>query len=177
MPKGLKRFYGKGHLHFLTFSCYRRLALLRTERARNHFVEELAKVRAEYDFRLIGFVVMPNHVHLLISEPSKRTVSTVVQMLKQRVSQKIRIKKNESEEGQLALGAEEKVEEARSFWQPRFYDFNVYSTGKIKEKLNYMHANPVIRGLVKHPKDWLWSGWSFYVKGETGLIGIDGWEY
>ena len=64
-------------------------------------------------------------------------------------------------------------EEARSFWQARFYDFNVYSGGKIKEKLNYMHANLVIRGLVEHPKDWPWSSWSYYMKGETALIAMD----
>ncbi len=55
----------------------------------------------------------------------------------------------------------------------RFYDFNVYSKGKKKEKLNYMHANPVIRGLVKHPKDWAWSSWGFYYGGGGGLIAID----
>ena len=64
--------------------------MLGTERARNLFVKELAKVRSEYDFRLIGYVVMPNHVHLLISEPSKGTPSTALQMLKQRVSRKLR---------------------------------------------------------------------------------------
>jgi putative transposase len=62
---------------------------------------------------------------------------------------------------------------SRPFWQERFYDFNVYSKGKKNEKLNYMHANPVIRGLVKDPKDWPWSSWSFYRGGEAGLIGID----
>lgn len=61
----------------------------------------------------------------------------------------------------------------RCFWQPRFYDFNVYSWGKTTEKLNYMHANPVIRKLVKHPKDWPWSSWAFYMKDEPGLISID----
>ncbi len=71
----------------------------------------------------------------------------------------------------LPFGTEER--EPRSFWQARFYDFNVYTEGKIKEKLNYMHANPVIRRLVKHPKDWPWSSWSFYMRGEAGLLAMD----
>ncbi len=58
-------------------------------------------------------------------------------------------------------------------WQLRFYDFNVYSHKKKKEKLEYMHANPVVRGLVRHPKDWPWSSFSFYAKNEAGLAGID----
>jgi REP element-mobilizing transposase RayT len=61
--EALKRYYGRGHLHFVTFSCYRRRPLLGTIRARDVFLEELRKVRDELNFRLIGYVVMPKHVH------------------------------------------------------------------------------------------------------------------
>ncbi len=54
MPSGRKRFYGKGHLHFITFSCYRRLPLLKSARARDIFVKELAKVRHQTRFPLVG---------------------------------------------------------------------------------------------------------------------------
>ena len=74
MPEGLKRIYGLGHLHFITFSCYRRLPLLRTARSRNIFVEVLREVRERYEFKLVGYVVMPEHVHLLIGEPSVAVV-------------------------------------------------------------------------------------------------------
>jgi putative transposase len=67
MPKGLKRIYGQGHLHFITFRCYRRLPLLRSARARNVFVRVLDEVRKEHGFKLVGSVVMPEHVHLLIT--------------------------------------------------------------------------------------------------------------
>ena len=173
MPKGLQRYYGRGHLHFLTFSCYRRLPLLKTVRARDVFVRELARVRAEYGFLLVGFVVMPEHVHLLISEPRKGTPSTVLQMLKQRVSKKLRKKQRKSSVGQLRLAFPEQAENLRSFWQARFYDFNVYTNRKKREKLDYMQRNPLTRGLVNHPKDWRWSSWLFYVMGEPGLVGID----
>ena len=127
----------------------------------------------EYGFLLVGYVVMPEHVHLLISEPDKGTPSTVLQMLKQRVSGKMRKKPKRGSEKQLRLAFLEPVEGPRSFWQARFYDFNVYTTRKKREKLEYMHRNPVTRGLVKHPKDWLWSSWSFYAKNEAGLARID----
>jgi hypothetical protein len=61
----------------------------------------------------------------------------------------------------------------RAFWQARFYDFNVYSKGKKREKLNYMNASPEIRGLVRHPKDWAWNSWGFYWGGTAGLVTID----
>ena len=173
MPVGLKRFYGKGHLHFITFSCYRRLPLLKTVRARDIFVKELGKVRDEMGFHLIGYVVMPEHVHVLISEPKMGTPSTALQKLKLRVSRKLRKRRRSGGGGQMRLPFDEAGEPLRAFWQARFYDFNVYTNGKKTEKLNYMHANPVIRGLVKHPKDWPWSSWGFYQGGETGLISID----
>jgi putative transposase len=91
---------------------------------------------------------MPAHVYLLLSEPKQGTAARALQMLKQRVSKKLR---HDGESARL-----------RSFWEPRFYDFNVYTRKKSQEKLHYIHANPILRGLVKHPKDWLRSSWGFY---------------
>jgi len=148
------------------------LALLGTRRARDVFVAELGRVREKYGFRLVGYVVMPEHVHVLMSEPRVGTPSTVLQMLKQRVARKLRRRKRAGSAGQMAFEFA-KGEGLRSFWQARFYDFNVYSEGKRKEKLNYMHANPVIRGLVKHPQHWVWSSWSCYYRGDE-MLSVDG---
>lgn len=173
MPTGLKRFYGKGDLHFLTFSCYRRRPLLKTVRARDVFVRELARVRDELGFQLIGYVVMPEHVHLLVSEPPRGTPSTVLQKLKLRVARRLGKRKRRPPAGQIQLPFEEGGATARGgFWQARFYDFNVYSHRKKIEKLSYMHANPISRGLVEHPKDWRWSSWSFYQQ-RQGMIHVD----
>ena len=173
MRNPLNRYYGQGDLHFVTFSCYRRRPLLGTARSRDCFVKILDRVRSKRNFLLLGFVVMPEHVHLLLSEPDKGTLSKIVQVLKQRVSRALRKRKKRSSRGQLSLPFSGERSLAKRFWQRRFYDFNVWSYGKWKEKLNYMHANPVTRKLVKHPKDWAWSSWSFYEKGEEGLISID----
>ena len=173
MRNKLKRYYGQGHLHFITFSCYRRLPLLGSRRARDRFVRILDEVREQYGFRLVGYVVMPEHVHLLISEPRTGTPSTVLQVLKQRVSRELRRRKQRRSPAQIALPFPETATEPPRFWQRRFYDFNVWSRGKQTEKLDYMHRNPLTRKLVAHPKDWPWSSWSFYAKGGTGLIRID----
>ena len=173
MPKGLKRYYGRGHLHFITFSCYGRRPLLRAVRAKNLFLKELARVRRQYAFGLVGYVLMPEHVHLLVSEPKKGTPSTVLQMLKQRVSRKMRQKKTGHGIAQVRLPFLEAEESLPRFWQARFYDFNVYTERKRREKLDYMHGNPVTRKLVRRPQDWPWSSYLFYEKGEAGLITID----
>ena len=171
MANKLVRIYGRGHLHFITFSCYRRVPFLRSVRARNVFVQILDEVRGRYGFSLVGYVVMPEHVHLLIGEPAKGTPSTVVQVLKQRVSRRLRRKKRAAA-AQLRLTFAH-AENARShFWQRRFYDFNVWSLKKRVEKLHYMHMNPLKRKLVDHPKDWPWSSFSFY-SNKHGLIRVD----
>ena len=169
----LQRLYGGGDLHFVTFSCYRRRPLLGAARARHCFVQILGQVRSRHRFQLIGYVVMPEHVHLLVSEPKKGTPSKVLQVLKQRVSRALQKRLRKSSSAQLTLRFAAVEPSAPAFWQRRFYDFNVCSEKKVKEKLDYMHRNPVERKLVLHPKDWAWSSWSHYEKGETGLIRID----
>jgi REP element-mobilizing transposase RayT len=103
MPAGLQRLYGQGHLHFTTFSCYRRLPLLKSARARDVFVGELARVRERLGFRPIGYVVMPEHVHLLLSEPQRGTPSTVLHDLKLRVARRLRKRQRHAPAGQRTL--------------------------------------------------------------------------
>ena len=157
----------------MTFSCYRRLAFLGSSGARNLFVRELARVRREYGFLLLGYVVMPEHVHVLIGEPRRGTPSTVLQMLKQRVSRKMRKKRRSPPRGQLRLNFPEPGENPRSFWQARFYNFNVDTKRKTREKLEYMHGNAISRGLVEHPRDWRWSSWGYYARAGSALLSID----
>jgi REP-associated tyrosine transposase len=148
MTKGLKRYYGRGYLHFVTFSCYRRLPLLEAPPAKDLFLRELARARREYGFALAGYVVMPEHVHLLLSEPRKGTPSTVLQMLKQRVSRKLRNMRKRCPLSHAGLLFPESADSLPQFWQTRFYDFNVYTDRKRREKLDYMHRNRVSRKLV-----------------------------
>ncbi len=171
MTEGLKRYYGKGDLHFITFSCYQRRPLLESRNARDLFLRELAEAREQAQFSLVGYVVVPGHVHLLMSKPKSGTPSAALHDLKLKVSRQLRrgfalSPENHGKDpgSQTEPGAPDGKEEQppRAFWQPRFYDFNVYSSAKVKEKLDYMHANPIQRKLVDHPKDWPWSSWTFY---------------
>src|SRR4029077_311814 len=174
MPKQLKRRYGFGHLHFITFSCYRRLPFLNAAAARDTFLRILNDIRNRYDFALLGYVVMPEHVHLLIGEPRIGDPSVVIKILKQRVSRTLRKRRRKrTSPGQLRLWDESPAAKHPRFWQRRFYDFNVWSTRKKNEKLNYIHFNPVKRELVSHPKDWRWSTYLSYWRGERGLCPPD----
>src|ERR1700690_2554310 len=86
MPSGLHRSYGAHDLHFITCSCYRRLPLLRSARSRDLLLSVLEQTRKRYRFVVVGYVVMPEHIHLLLSEPEVGTPSTVMQVLKQRTA-------------------------------------------------------------------------------------------
>ena len=122
---------------------------------------------------LVAYVLMPEHVHLLIGEPKRGTPSRVVQVLNQRVSRAMRRKKRRGSPAQLPLKFPNGLGGLKRFWQKRFYDFNVWSRKKLREKLEYIHANPVQRKLVRHPREWPWSSWGSYVNGESGLVKID----
>jgi putative transposase len=151
MATGLKRYQESGHLHFATFSCYRRQAHLGTPAARDLFESALERTRSRYRFEVIGYVIMPEHVHLLVSEPPGELLAVGIQALK------------------LSVGR--RAQEDR-FWQARYYDFNVFTDDKRVEKLEYMHWNPVRRGLVEKPEEWRWSSYRHYQNDESGRVEI-----
>jgi putative transposase len=156
MPWGLRRYQQTRQLHFVTFTCYRREPLLADPRMRDQFVQTLETVRRWYGLWITGYVVMPEHVHLLVSEPERKNLALVLQMLKQMVSRN------------CVTGPTR-----GSFWQARYYDFNVWSEQKRVEKLRYIHRNPVRAGLVARPENWAWSSFRHYLTGEEGMVEIE----
>jgi putative transposase len=174
MPSGLHRSYGAHHLHFITCSCYRRLPFLSTARCRDRFLSILEQTRQRYRFVVVGYVVMPEHIHLLLTEPEVGTPSTVMQVLKQRTARALLPQRKRKLPRQRNLFGDEP--QRRAFWQARFYDFNVRTTKKRVEKLRYMHRNPVKRGLVETPEQWRWSSYRFFLLDEAGPVRVnEGW--
>jgi REP-associated tyrosine transposase len=170
MPAGLHRTYGAHHLHFITCSCYQRLPLLNSSKARDCFLKILEQTRQRYRFVVVGYVVMPEHVHLLVTEPEVANPSTVMQVLKQRTARALLPKRKRRDPRQRELFGDDM---RRAFWQARFYDFNVWTTKKRIEKLRYMHRNPVKRGLVDTPEQWHWSSYRFYLLDESGVVKLN----
>jgi putative transposase len=152
MTNGLRRYQQAGDFHFITFSCYQRQPYLASVSCRNLFEAALETIRKRYDFVIVGYVVMPEHVHLLTNEPKVGTLDRAIQALKLSVAKRT---------------AE------RPFWQPRYYDFNVWNPQKTAEKLRYIHRNPVKRGLVAKPEDWDWSSFRHYLTGIEGTVEIE----
>lgn len=155
MPTGLKRFQQTKQFHFVTFSCYKRQPFLRTPEAKDIVERFLEQTRKQQGLCIAGYVLMPEHVHLLTNEPAQDTLATFLQIFKQLSARKL------------------KSLDQRQFWQLRYYDFNVSSEKKYTEKLRYIHRNPVARGLVAKPEDYRWSSFVHYASGQPGPIEIE----
>jgi putative transposase len=184
MPEKLRRFYGGRDLHFLTFSCYRRQPLLTSSRC-DLFLKILERVRRRYRFVILGYVVMPEHVHLLVSEPQRDTLSTAIQALKlgfvrslecRGTGRAVPTSRKRSETWGTPVSNLGAPASPHRFWQARFYDFNVWTEEKRIEKLRYLHRNPVKRGLVASPELWPWSSFRYYLCGEKGPVKINDTE-
>jgi len=154
MPIGLERRQQTGQLHFITFSCYRRLPFLEDPEPKDTLERVIERARQSHSLTIYAYVLMPEHVHLLTDEPETRTLSSFLRVLK-------------GESSKLLKGSREK------FWQTRYYDFNTFTTEKFVEKVQYIHRNPVTRGLVTRPEDYRWSSFNHYASGEASTIQID----
>ena len=137
VTRHLHRYYGAHDLHLITSSCYHGQPELGSAWRRDLFVKILEEARRKYRFVVHGYVVMPEHSHLLITEPEVGDPSVVLKVIKERFSRRVNRRRRQAAAEQAVLW--QRVRE--SVWQKRFYDFNVWSTRKRVEKLRYMHRN------------------------------------
>ena len=158
--KTVRHFDAPGDAHFLTFSCYHRLPLLSKDRTRWWVVEEIDRSRKALDFDLWAWVIMLEHVHLLVyPRTSSYKTSEILKSIKQPVGTKaIRYLKNRSPSFLKKLTVVGRTRKYHRFWQagPGF-DRNVTETKAMHETIDYIHQNPVRRGLVLKAEDWIWS--------------------
>ena len=154
MPSHLKRYQTEGGYHFITFSCYQRAPLLNNDHARIIFEEILERVRQSHDFYLFGYVLMPEHVHLLLSEPKQQLLSNTMRVLKGETSKRLK-------------------GDRKQFWQNPLPRLQRPHPPKHVEKLRYIHRNPVQRSLVDKPEDWPWSSYRHYLTGEPSRVEIE----
>ena len=177
------RTYSPGELQFITTSTYRRTPVFFSPRFCHYFVQRLEEVRQKMHCLLIGWVpTRPlTDFHLLLKPQPAQSTPLVVKQLKEETAK--RILKTLREHWQhpwcgkmlarLRLPPSVHDESHFRLWNRRFHPFNVYTEEKRREKLNYMHNNPVKRGLVAHPGDWPWSSWRFYFLDDASVLRMD----
>jgi REP-associated tyrosine transposase len=130
------------------------MPLLESASAMRTFELALDRVRRCYWLHVYGYVVMPEHVHVLLSEPERSNLAEAIKSLKQGVSRKL-------------------IGNDKRFWQKRYYDHNIRNYESFVGKLRYIHRNPVKRGLCATPEDWEWSSFRHYATGVEGIVQIE----
>jgi putative transposase len=170
--KRCKRWNIAGHGHYLTFSCFRRRPFLMKEQARWWLAEAIRAARDKHDFRLIAWMFMPAHAHVLIW-PQRReySVSAMLSSMKLPVTIKAKGFVMKHAPGFLAQMLDEQPNGKRAyrFWQRGGgYDRNVFTAEELWEKIDYIHSNPVRRKLVVRAVEWEWSSAADYAKVRVG---------
>jgi putative transposase len=174
--KACRRYNDPGHAHSLTFSCFRRQPFLTRDRACHWLAEAVAKAQAAHDFDLWAYVFMPEHVHLVVCpRRDKYDVSKFLAAVKLPVTRKALAYVREHAPSFLTRMADVAPSGQRQhrFWQRGGgYDRNLWSEKALLAEFDYVHANPVRRGLCKSPEAWLWSSAADYAQLREGPLEI-----
>lgn len=161
-------------VRFVTFSCYKRYRLFSKAYIYELFSHHLKDFRTRHNIQVLGYVIMPHHVHLVIYPTKEIELGKAIGRLKSRFSyEMIRKWKKEGLPVLNRLGTIRRGKEVVNFWQPRCYDHNCRSLTSVREKINYCHMNPVRAGLVKSPSEWKWSSYNWYRGDRDGIVYVD----
>ncbi len=177
LRKKCRRFNDAGHAHFLTFSCFRRQPFLGKDRSRHWMNDAIEIGRKRHQFHLWAYVIMPEHVHLLIWPTTPvYSISSVLKTIKLSVARKAitYVKQN-------AVSYLPKMEDrqpngkvSHRFWQRGGgFDGNITEPETVWTTIDYIHANPVRRDLCERPTEWEWSSAIEMEKPGTGLLRLD----
>ncbi len=177
LPRGPHRvrYEGLGCGRYLTFSCVRRRPLLHQDCVCEWLLEAVARTREKYPFQLWAWVIMPEHMHLLLQPADSVHVASILQSIKQPVARRVVRWAREQQHPILnSMQFSSCGSICYRLWQPGGgYDRNMRSVRDVHEKIAYIHANPARRGLVAHPRDWPWSSWAAWHEGKDGLLTVD----
>jgi putative transposase len=175
--KTLQAYNLPGHAHELTFSCFRRLPLLNRDRARLWFLDACESARGRRNLALWAYVIMPEHIHIIVypRDPVYK-VSLIRTALKTPVQRKaLAFLRRTAPDFLSRLRDEQPNGDVHyRFWQRGGgYDRNITELATLMSMIDYIHHNPVRRGLVKCPTDWPWSSARFYAGWPDVLLRMD----
>lgn len=160
---------------FLTFSCYRRLQLFGTPALRDVFVESCSRAYEKGEFLLVAWVVMPEHIHLLVTPRPRVSWVPIAAGIKTSVSKRILRRWQQNNAPILQHLRDSKGQ--LHFWQPGGgFDRNVRDQAELEKEIRYIHRNPVERGLVQHPTEWAWSSARFWAARRASFRHTPVWE-
>jgi REP-associated tyrosine transposase len=170
--KTVKHFHEPGHLHELTFSCYQRLPLLTNDDWRRRLSTSIDAAGDEVMIQLVAFVYMPEHVHLHVYPlQDSSSISLYLARVKQPFSKQVKAILVEKRAALLKrLTVQERPgKTCFRYWQEGpGLDRNLFSVDAIEASVDYIHTNPVKRGLCRRAVDWKWSSAMFHLADPPG---------
>ena len=164
-----------GEAHFLTFSCFKRRAFLSRDRTREYFIEALSRARIFHKFDLWAYVIMSNHVHLLIyPRRSIYDMGEIEAAIKLDVSRRaLTYLRTHNPEGIKQLATGQKHTPYRFWTSGNGYDENITSYDDARDIADYIHNNPVRSGICAVPEEWEWSSAQEWTKEGSGKLRVD----
>jgi putative transposase len=174
--KTCRRFDVPGDAHCLTFSCFGRLPLFARERSCTWMLRALELGRARQLYDLWAYVVMPEHVHIVLLPHPDVRIQSILTTLKQSVAKRALLWLQREAPDFLPRLEDPQPNGQRCyrFWlRGGGYDRNLRTVADIHQKIDYVHANPVRRELVASPGDWPWSSYRAWQTSEDLPIAID----
>lgn len=162
--------------HYVTLVTYNRVPVFRSDKACEIFVRTLREVRDRFPYKLIGYVVMPDHAHAIVNNASG-TISDWLRRVRGNSARSVLAWLREEQHlislKKLALNPPQKRHHTHALWQKDPSVIDLTSPKFIRQKLNYVHLNPVRAGLCQHPADWKWSSYRAYLPHEPGDVPIE----
>ncbi len=167
----LRHYDHDGRARFITFCTHHKLPILTNDRFRRIVRDCLAEIVSRFQLKLLAWVIMPEHVHVVVVPPEEIKLGPVIGEMKRLSARKIhRLLESRSSHLLSKLRAIRNGRERFVLWQRRCYDHNCRTVDAVRSRIDYCHKNPVMRGLVKHPEDWRWSSYRSYTWGAESVL-------
>ena len=162
--------------HYVTTVCFNRVPVFQSDSACELFIDALEQTRTHCSFKLVGYLVMPDHVHLIVN-PINRNISVVMRRLKSTSARLILdwLRNNHYERSlnKLALSLAQHKSNTHALWQKNYSAIDLYTARFIQQKLRYIHLNPIRAKLCAHPAEWKWSSYRAYLPHAPHTVPIE----
>ncbi len=169
----IKHYTSLGHAHFITLVVNKRMSVFLNSETARKAMQAVEFYQKNFSIKILGYVIMPDHIHLIVWPQDKKSLEEFVRDFKKYLAKEILEQLTLSEKTKLLLGKPQKRNHRFQIWQKDYYDFNIYNQDILSEKLNYIHYNPVRKGLVENPEDYPYSSYRSYLEKGEILLEVD----
>jgi putative transposase len=162
--------------HYITSVTFNRVPVFRSEKACEIFAKQLGEVREKFPYKLIGYVVMPDHFHLLVNlkdDDASKFLLRLRGLSARKIIAWLKKENYVSSLEKLKLKIPQKRHHTFAVWQKNPLVIELYSHKFLRQKLNYIHLNPVRAGFCDHPAKWKWSSYHAYLPHKQGEVPIE----